>query len=524
MERMALPLPDKPSIVVLPLVNMSNDSTQDYFADGITDDLITELSKLPGLFVIARNTSFHYKGKAIKISQVAEELGVRYVLEGSVQRAGDRLRINAQLIDALSGGHVWADRFDGSLADVFQVQDQVTKTTAEALALRLTSVQKASIALQETPIPEAYEAFLHGWDHYRRTTPSDYAKSIPYFEKAIAIDPNYSRAYAALAMVYIRSAGRYWTDSFGMTIRQARTEARRNLQKSLRKPSALSHQAAGYFSLNDYSPNDALAEFKEAIALDPSDSWSYALAAFALTGAERPEEAISYINAAVRLDPHPPALFLYYLGMAQFNMERYETAAKSLEDATQLNPNDEYSYLALAATYGHLGKPSEANSTLNHYNALVVARGGTPATTNTYSDFYYLDGSPQYKRLSLGLKLAGAPDNLGSGVFADQNRLSKDEIRTLILGHEAHGYSIVDGTERAAMFATGGRASISGDWASSLEKPTGGTIDFKGDELCMKFDFQLYCGAILRNPGGTRAKENEFIWLSGHAYPFSLVN
>ena len=126
-ERMALPLPDKPSIAVLPLANMSNDPNQDYFADGITDDLITELSKVSGLFVIARNTSFTYKGKAVKIAQVAEELGVRYVLEGSVQRAGDRVRINAQLIDALNGGHVWADRFDGSLADVFALQDKVTQ-------------------------------------------------------------------------------------------------------------------------------------------------------------------------------------------------------------------------------------------------------------------------------------------------------------------------------------------------------------------------------------------------------------
>src|SRR5262245_54282639 len=144
-QRMALPLPDRPSIVVLPFANMSNDLGQGFFADGITDDLITELSKVGGLFVIARNTSFTYKGRPIKIAQVAEELGVRYVLEGSVQRAGDRVRINAQLIDAVEGGHVWADRFDGPIADVFSLQDRVTNSTADALAIRLNSSQQQTI-------------------------------------------------------------------------------------------------------------------------------------------------------------------------------------------------------------------------------------------------------------------------------------------------------------------------------------------------------------------------------------------
>ncbi len=177
--RMVLRVPDKPSIVVLPFVNMSSDHGQDFFADGMTEDLIAELSKVSGLFVIARNTSFTYKGKPTKIAQVAEELGVVYVLEGSVQRAGDQVRINAQLIDALSGGHVWADRFDGSLADVFALQDKVTNSSADALAVRLTPTQQAAIGQKETTVPAAYDQFLRGWGTLPADVAEDYAKAFP---------------------------------------------------------------------------------------------------------------------------------------------------------------------------------------------------------------------------------------------------------------------------------------------------------------------------------------------------------
>ncbi|MCK5487907.1 MAG: adenylate/guanylate cyclase domain-containing protein, partial [Desulfobacterales bacterium] len=181
-ERMAFPLPDKPSIAVLPFVNMSEDAKQEYFSDGITEDLITDLSKISGLFVIARNSSFVYKGRSVKVREVAEELGVRYVLEGSVRRAGDQVRINAQLIDATTGGHLWAERYDGSLADVFALQDRVTRQIVSALAVNLTARERTLHARSETRVPEAYDAFLRGWAYYRRNTPEDYAEAVPYFE------------------------------------------------------------------------------------------------------------------------------------------------------------------------------------------------------------------------------------------------------------------------------------------------------------------------------------------------------
>ncbi len=208
LERMAFPLPDKPSIAVLPFANMSDDTSQEYFADGMTEDLITDLSKISGLFVIARNSSFSYKGQQAKVRQVAEELGVRYVLEGSVRRVGDEVRINAQLIDATTGGHLWAERFDGTLADVFAFQDQVTKRIVDALALQLTPQEAQRVSGLGTDNVAAHDAYLLGLTFYYRRTPESYAKARTHFERAVELDPNYSAAHTALAKLYVQSADR----------------------------------------------------------------------------------------------------------------------------------------------------------------------------------------------------------------------------------------------------------------------------------------------------------------------------
>jgi len=181
---------------------MSEDASQEYFADGMTEDLITDLSKISGLFVIARNTTFTYKGQTVAPRKVAEDLGVRYILEGSVRRAGDQVRINAQLIDATTGGHLWAERYDGGLSDVFALQDRVTGNIVEALAISLKPDEIAKSGRAETSNQEAYDAFLRGWAYYRQYTPRDVTRAIPHFERAIAVDPDYSRAYAALASIY----------------------------------------------------------------------------------------------------------------------------------------------------------------------------------------------------------------------------------------------------------------------------------------------------------------------------------
>ncbi|UCE52110.1 MAG: adenylate/guanylate cyclase domain-containing protein, partial [Desulfobacterales bacterium] len=245
-EKMAFPLPGKPSIAVLPFVNLSDDPKQEYFADGMTDDLITDLSKISGLFVIARNSTFTYKGKPVKIRQVAEELGVRYVLEGSIRRAADRVRINTQLIDATSGGHLWAERYDGHIGDIFGLQDKITQKIVAALALKLTVGEQEYVVRKETDNIAAYDAFLKGWEHYRRFTPDDFAKACSYFEKVLEFDPDYGRAHAALAQTYWRGLelGWRWQMGLGVGWSEGRVLAREYLQTPMKHPTSLAHQVA----------------------------------------------------------------------------------------------------------------------------------------------------------------------------------------------------------------------------------------------------------------------------------------
>jgi len=234
-DKMALPLPDRPSIAVLPFVNMSGDPEQAYFADGMTEDLITDLSKVAGLFVIARNSMFVYRGKTTDIREVAKTLGVRYVLEGSVRRSGAEVRVNAQLIDATTGGHVWADRYDGDLKNIFAFQDKVTRNVVAALAVELTKDDRERVARRGTENAQAYDVFLKGWQHYLRQTPEDFRAAIVHFKKAVELDPKYGRAYAALAATYWEASTRFWDVALGFS-RTTRPGFRQN--SSWRRPCA----------------------------------------------------------------------------------------------------------------------------------------------------------------------------------------------------------------------------------------------------------------------------------------------
>jgi adenylate cyclase len=237
-EHPPLPLPHKPSIAVLPFTNLSDDPKQEYFVDGMTDDLITDLSQISGLFVIARNSVFRYKGKPVDVKKVSRELGVRYVLEGSVRKAGGQVRINAQLIDATTAGHLWAKRYDGKMDDVFALQDKITQKIVTALAVKLTGGEKERVAKKHTDNIAAYDAFLKGWGHYLRRTPEDFGKAVPYFEKAIELDPNYARAYAAMALIYSTAPkhGKKWVDALYIYASLAEQRAKKYLEMAMRRP------------------------------------------------------------------------------------------------------------------------------------------------------------------------------------------------------------------------------------------------------------------------------------------------
>jgi adenylate cyclase len=362
-KKAKLELPDRPSIAVLPFTNMSGNPEQEYFADGMTDDLITDLSKISGLFVIARNSTFVYKGERPDVRKVSSELGVRFVLEGSVRRAGDQVRINAQLIDATTGGHLWAERYDAPLTDVFALQDSVTQQIVTALAVNLTADEDARQAHKQTDNPEAYDAFLQGWAHYRQYTRKDFVKALDYFKRAVELDSNYARAHAAISGVYTFATVRFW--HFHLGWHDAPSLAERHLQLAMKDPTAVTHRFASMLRSQQGRHEEALAEADQMIALDRNDAENYDALGYALLWAGRPEEAIDAYNKAMRLDPHYPAQYLERLGAAYFSTENFEVAVDALARARRRNPG--LAAWMLAAAYGHLGRVEEAAATLTRY-------------------------------------------------------------------------------------------------------------------------------------------------------------
>ncbi len=440
LERMAFPLPDKPSIAVLPFDNMSGDPEQEYFADGMVDDLITDLSKISGLFVIARNSTFTYKGKPVKVQQVAEELGVRYVLEGSVRRAGDQIRINAQLIDATTGGHVWAERYDSSLTDVFALQDKITQNIATALAVNLTAGEQERQTLQETDSPEAYDAFLRGWTHYRLNTRDDFAKAVPYLEKAIELDPSYGRAHAALATIYWESWDKEWVRSLGISFNEAIEMARRHLEAAMKDPTPLAHRIASKMLSTQGRWDEAIAEAERAIALDANDPDGYAAMGRLLIKSGRPADGLEFIETAMRLDPQSD--YLYRLGDAQFHMERYDEAAATMLRATKRNPGGEWSFVLLAAAYGQLEREPEAKAAIETFNEMRAEAGRGPYTLAHLAEWTFKE-SAERERLREGLRKAGLPEGVSAGPAVAAGDTSPTEV---------DGATTVDATRAKVLF------------------------------------------------------------------------
>jgi TolB-like protein/lipopolysaccharide biosynthesis regulator YciM len=300
-----LRMPDKPSVAVLPFVNMSGDPEQEYFSDGLTEDLITDLSRIPGAFVISRNSVFRYKGQAIKPEQVSEELGVRYLLEGSVRKVDDRVRITAQLIDATTGGHLWAERYDRSLTDVFAVQDEITQQIVAAMKVNVTKAELERAMRKDAGDLSAYEYTLRGRWHAHRHTKEANEKARLLFEKAIELDPNRASAYAGLGWTYYKDWAMQWSPD-PQSLERAFELARRAV--ALDDFSAGAHILLGHVYLWKKQHDLAIQEKERAIALDPNDADGYADLGETLLWVGRPEEAIELLQKAMRLNPHEPAL------------------------------------------------------------------------------------------------------------------------------------------------------------------------------------------------------------------------
>ena len=400
----ALPLPDKPSIAVLPFVNMSGDAEQEYFADGITEDLITLLSQIRWFFVIARNSSFAYKGKSPDIRAVARELGVAYVLEGSVRKAGSRVRVTAQLIDGASGNHVWAQRYDRDLEDIFAVQDEITATLVGAIEPELGKAERERARAKRPDDLRAWELYQRGlWHTYRRTR-EDLAEAQLLFRRAIAIDPGLARAYAAAEEAFFFQHVGGYVDGADA----ANTAALQYAETAVRidGQDAFNRYALGRALTLLRRHDAAILELDKAIELEPSFAQAHYALGMALGTGGRPQEALPHIELAMRLSPQDPYFgqFLVRRAEAYLFLGRLEEAVESAERSLH-EPNIQWSRWAiLAAAQAHLGRLEDARRSIEALHAL------RPDIDLAFTrDYWPIADANALQYLVDGLRTAGLP-------------------------------------------------------------------------------------------------------------------
>jgi adenylate cyclase len=362
---------DKPSIAVLAFNNMSGDPEQEHFSDGIAEDIITGLSHMKDLLVIARNSSFTYKGQPVEVKRVGEELGVRYVLEGSVRRGGDRVRVTAQLIDTQTGGHVWADRYDGTLDDIFELQDDITAKVLSAVGpeITLAEIQRARSERSQS---------LDAWDRYLRALPPFYAMDRAGYEEvkallgeAIEIDPKFAAAHATLARCYVHAGLHGWGISAREDIAKAEEFARKAIAFDEQEP--LGHLALGLVHIFRTEPGRAVNELNRALELRPNLTIAYGYLSQAYGFAGRPEEALAAAERAQRGSPRDPERVMWFIGImnAHFAAERYEEAVEAAEQAVLLQPNLYGGYAGLAYSLPHLGRIEEAREAVRNLHRVM---------------------------------------------------------------------------------------------------------------------------------------------------------
>ena len=406
-DKTSPPVSDEPSIAVLPFANISGDPKEDYLSDGITEQIITALSKTPKILVIARNSVFTYKGKPVMVQQVSEEFGVRYVLEGSVQKSGDKLRITAQLIDAKTGNHLWSERYDRDLKDLFALQDDITKKVITALQVKLTAGQAASILGKGTKNLEAYLKMMQGRHHVLRFNRNDNEVARQLYDEAIALDPNYVGVYVRLAWTYYNEANRGWTDtpmkSYEKTVELAK------------KAISLDEQSAGAYMVlaNVYAKtgqfDKAVAAQKKALSLDPANPLINAVSGNALYTAGKFKEAIGFFKKAIRIDPKHPNWYLFSLGLCYFWTGQYEEAIAAFKKCISREPKHADAHALLGASLVGAGKPEEAISMLD--KALSLNPDGPGWYAGNLAVARAFTGQPEEAITTLREALSLDPDN-----------------------------------------------------------------------------------------------------------------
>jgi adenylate cyclase len=401
----ALPLPDKPSVAVLPFNNMSGDPEQEFFANGIAEDVITALSRYPSLFVIARNSSFTYKGRAVDVKQVGRELGVRYVLEGSLRKAGNRIRVSAQMVEAESGKHVWAERYDRDLTDIFAVQDEITEAVTIAIAPAIADAEQQRAIRKPPGNLDAWAAYQRGLWHMSKATAADNALAQKFFQQAINLDPTFAGGYWGLAATHMYAASVFQTSSLPDARSAMEALARRAVALDASDAEARSWLGQTWFMFGDHK--GALAESERALAISQNLTIAHQTLGIALIYSGRPKEGLAALQRYLRLDPRDPvfALGLLQIAIGHYFCQDYETALDAAERVIRSYPDFPLSYRWLAATLGQLGRLDEAKQALE--KAIAVA----PASF----DFYVRGRAPWFRpedhaHMLEGLRKAGWED------------------------------------------------------------------------------------------------------------------
>ena len=513
------PLPERPSVAVLPFANLSDEPSQEYFADGLTDDLTTDLSKMSGLFVISRNSAFTFKGKEVRADEVAEQLGVRYVVVGSVRRDADTVRVNAQLVEGSTGRDLWADRYDRKVTDLFAVQDDVVAQIVSSLAVRLTDSEQIRLERQQTPEFEAYDLYLQARETFFGTDPARLQKSLELFERSWNADPMFARAYAG----YARAAVDVWRETSARVM--ANPLAKKAAQDAAEHALALdplladAHSVLALLSLGDNEHEDAIESAQLAIDLDPNSTDARTVLAIVLGYAGQAQAALDAASTAMRLDPRPSPYVATYYGWALFLNRRFEEAVDVLRPiaAENLPYNDlgDAPQVILASAYAELGRLDEAREqvdalrrqlpflNLAHYR-LVYSRHARDEDARYRLDALRKAGMPEWP-----LDFHGDP----------AQRLRGGMLENLIVNKKWSGTDRGRELPFIEEFGAGGTVAYHAETTFMT-----GTAYVENDELCERFQL-FYWGRDACGPVYRGAAANQYTYVnSATVREFSLVD
>jgi len=395
-------LPEGPKVAVLPFDNLSGDPEQEYLSDGFTENIITGLSGLPKLFVIARHSSFSYKGKSVKVQQVAKELAIRYVIEGSVQKTENRLRITVQLIDAVTGHHMWAEKYDRDVRDIFEIQDEITMQVIRALAVELTEGDQFRTRLKRPGNIEAFIKALKALELFRQSNKEDNVRARQLIKESIQLDPQQPESYLIMALTYLEDIW-FGAESPLLSFAQAST----NLKKAmaLDNENSDAYIVLSYLLIMKRDHEEAIAAAKKAIALNPSAADAYLGLGHALFFSGKPKEALDYLKKAIRLNPMPPSDYYLFIGHCYRSLERFTEALEAYKKAVEIGPSNIYAHLGLAVLYNFMGRDHEARAAAS--NVLRIDPDFSLNAIRTASPHKDRDGEESYYEAA---RKAGLPE------------------------------------------------------------------------------------------------------------------